>query len=175
MHVKIDQFCSLATSPSWQAWLYHNHATLYRKFIHKLRESQGCTQNKDLMVEVLQDIDQIGGDSLIDFLQQHYPHMLSGQSTTHQQREDAQALEDDNVFQYYNPNILTYPKRQIFVGPRSVLNNKVQEFLLDKFRSDYIIIKGRAYIEYLEKNDAAIADQIPQSNWQISQYRLRQK
>ena len=148
---------------------------LYRKFIHKLRESSGCTQNKDLMVEVLKEIDKTGGDDLIEFLQKHYPHMLSGQSTIRQQNEDAQALKDDNVFQHYNPNILTYPRRQIFVGPRSMLNGKVQEFLLDKIRGDHIIVKGRAYIEYLEKGDTAIADQIPQSNWQISQYRLRQK
>lgn len=127
------------------------------------------------MVEVLEEIDKAGGDNLIEFLQKHYPHMLSGQSTVRQQREDAQALKDDHIFPHYNPNILTYPRRQIFVGPQSMLSGKVQEFLLDKFRGDHIIIKERAYIEYLEKSDATIADQIPQSNWLISQYRLRQK
>ena len=110
---------------------------------------------------------------LIEFLQKHYPHMLNGQLTVRQQHEDTQALKNDNIFPHYNPNILTYPRRQIFVGPQSLLNGKVQEFLLDKFRSDHIIIKKRAYIEYLEKSDAAISDQIPAKNWLISQYRLQ--
>lgn len=173
MRIKVDQFCTLATSPSWQAWLYHHHVNLYRKFIRQIQGSRGCNQNRELMTEVLQEIDKAGGDALAEFLQKHYPHMISGQQPLRHQREDSKALDNDGVFQHYNPNILTYPRRQIFVGPKSMLKGKVQEFLLDKIRGDHIIIGERAYIEYLEKSDKAIADQIPIKNWLIAAYRQR--
>lgn len=169
MQVKVDQFCTLATSPSWQAWLYHHHANLYRKFIHELQESRGCGQNREIMSDVLEEIDQAGGgDALLEFLGKHYPHTLSNKPSVNQQE-----AEHDDVFPYYNPNILTYPRRQIFVGPPRLLRNRTREFLLDKLKGDHIIIGERVYIEYLEKGDAVIADKIPARNWLISQYRLR--
>jgi hypothetical protein len=171
--VKVGQFCSLATSPSWQTWLYHNHTELYRKFVRQLQESKGCNQNRSIMAEVLQEIDKVDSDGLIDFLQKHYPHVLDGQPVPSQQREDAEALEHDGVFSHYNPSILTYPRRQIFVGPPGILRRKAKTFLADKLKSDFIVIGERLYIEYLDQGDSEIADQIPMKNWMISQYRLR--
>lgn len=140
--------------------------------MHQLHEARGCNQNRAIMTEVLQEIDKINGADLVIFLQKHYPHMLDG-PTPRQQRENIK-FESGNIFPHYDPNILTYPRRQIFVGSKRILKRKVQEFLLDKLRGDYIIVNEKVYIEYLEKDDTPIADQIPTKNWLISQYRLRQ-
>lgn len=168
MRIKVEQFCSLATSPSWQAWLYHFNADLYRKFIKRLQESRGCSQNRELMTEILQEIDSInGGDALGAFLAKHYPHMIDGPNKANISKHTGQ------VFEYYNPNILTYPRRVIFTGDIRSLKRTVNEFVLDKIKHDSIIVGNTAYVEYLTKEDMNIADKIPNSNWQIPAYRLR--
>lgn len=167
MNVKVEQFCSLATSPSFQSWLFHHNGDIYRRFINRLRESRGCGENRELMKDLLVEIqDNGGGDAIAEFLMKHYPHMIEGGVKT-------QAGDYDEVFTHYNPSILTYPRRIIFTGPKRELSKKVREFELDKLKSDHIIVGDRAYIEYLEKSDAAIAEQIPLSNWQIAAYRQR--
>lgn len=168
--VKVEQFCSLATSPSWQAWLYHFNADLFRRFIKRLQESRGCSQNRDLMVEILGEIDKANGsDELSLFLTKHYPHMIDGNKAV---RQPAQP-HSDKVFEYYNPNVLTYPRRIIFTGDQRSLKKTINEFILDKIKHDSIIVGNKAYIEYLIADDAAIVDKIPNSNWMIPAYRLR--
>lgn len=167
MKIKVEQFCSLATSPSFQSWLFHYDDGLYRRFIARLRESRGCGDNRELMKGLLTNIqEQGGGDAMTTFLQKHYPAMVGGGTK-------ASAGDYDDVFTHYNPNILTYPRRIIFVGPKRELLKKVREFVLDKPKSDHIIVGDRAYVEYLEEADAAITDKIPLRNWQIAAYRQR--
>ena len=167
MNVKVHQFCSLATSPSWQAWLFHHDEMIYRRFIRRLQASRGCGENKELMKDLLQQIQDAGhSDDVADFLKKHYPHMIEGGVVTSKG-------DFDNIFTHYNPNILTYPRRIIFTGPKRELLKRVMEFSLDKLKTDHIIVGERAYIEYLEKSDSPIAEQIPFSNCQISQYRQR--
>lgn len=169
MRVKVEQFCSLATSPSWQAWLYHFNVDLYRRFIKRLQESRGCSQNRGLMTEVLQEIDKAGGGTALGtFLSQHYPHMIDEPG---QVRKPPAQITD--VFEYYNPNIMTYPRRIIFTGDARTLKRTVNAFVLDKIKHDSIIIGNTAYVEYLTADDAAVADKIPNQNWQIPAYRLR--
>jgi hypothetical protein len=162
MKIKVDQFCSLATSPTFQTWLYNHDGELYRRFMTRLRESRGCNDNRELMKSILAEIENQG--EIVSFLQKHYPTMIEG---------SVQAFAGDGVFTHYNPSILTYPRRIIFVGPKRELQKKVNDFLLDKIKGDYIIIGNRAYVEYLKKEDIVVSDQIPQHNWQIAKYRQR--
>ena len=169
MQIITSKFCSLATSPSFQAWLYNYDAELYRRFITKLRDAQGCGENRELMKALLAEIERLGGaDIILDFLQKNYPNMIEG-------GVKAPAATDnyDNIFTHYNPSILTYPRRIIFTGPKQELKKKVHEFLLNKLKSDYIIVDSRAYVEYLEQSDIAVEKKIPLTSWLISQYRLR--
>lgn len=169
MKVRVDKFCSLSTSPSWQAWLFHFDVPLYRRFMKQLQESRGCGQNRDIMVELLKEIDKVpgGADRLFTFLKQHYPNMLV--------KEDAEptprAVPSGEVFPYFNPGLLTYPRRQIFTGAN--LQKQVAEFLLDKLKSDSVVVGDTAYVEYLERGDAALADKIPAKNWLIAAWRLK--
>lgn len=172
MKIKVDQFCSLATSPSWQAWLYKYDASLYREFIAKLQESRGCSQNRLIMTELLSKIssDPNGNAVLQDFINKNYPHMIENDdgSPVRIKRDDTKANE--KVFVYYKPNALTYPRRIIF---RDDPRKQIAEFILDKYKYDSIIVDGVGYVEYLTREDIAIADKIPNSNWQIVAYRMR--
>lgn len=168
MKILVDRFCSLATSPSWQAWLFHFNKQLHRKFIKKLQGAKGCNQNKDLMIHLLEEIELLDGSGkLEEFLSKHYPNMIEGRRTPVDETPDA-------VFPNYNPHLLTYPRRIIFTGDKKTLHNKVQEFVLDKIRHDSIIVGNKAYIEYLTKADSGIVEQIPDKNWLIGRYRLQQ-
>lgn len=179
MKVKVDKFCSLSTSPSWQAWLFHLDAAIYRKFMRRLQESRGCNQNKDLMVELLKEFEQIPGavEKLFEFLSKHYPHMIlkEDQPTKAPAKSQPAPAPKPNlggaVFPYFNPQILTYPRRQIFEGDD--LERRAKEFLLDKLKSDFVIVDGKAYVEYLERADAQLESKIPQKNWQIAAWRLK--
>lgn len=167
MKIKVEQFCSLATSPSFQTWLFHYDKGLYQQFVVRLREARGCSENRELMKTLLAGIERQGGaDEVTDFLRKHYPNTIEG---------GVKALvgDYDKVFTHYNPNILTYPRRIIFTGPKRELQKKVREFLLDKLKSDHIVVGDRAYVEYLEESDASITDKIPLCNWQIAAYRQR--
>jgi hypothetical protein len=176
VRVRVDKFCSLSTSPSWQAWLFHFDQGVYRKFIKKLQASRGCDQNKELMIDLLKEIETIpqGNDKLLDFLTKHYPYMLVDDEGRRLPRQQALAGLDD-IFEHYNPDILTYPRRFIITGAAHELNRKVKEFLLDKIQSDYVIVGDRAYIEYLKKEDASVKEQIPMRNWRIAAWRSHQE
>lgn len=118
------------------------------------------------MLELLTEIENRGnGQSLAEFILSNYPHMIDGHRPI---RSD---YGNDIVFNNYNPNILTYPRRMIIEGDQRLLDRKAREFLLDKMKGDYIIVGDKLYIEYLEKKDKSIANSIPLSNWQIANYR----
>jgi hypothetical protein len=164
MKLKVEQFCSLATSPSWQAWLYKYNPEIYADFIKKIKLNNSCTRNKEYMTDVLTKIDQAGGgDDLCDFLLNHYPYVIDGIDFT--------AVKPNRpVFEYYNPDILTFPRRIVFTG--SNLKRQVNSFVIDKIKYDSIIVDGVAYVEYLTSEDKGIMYSIPSENWQIASYRL---
>lgn len=170
--VKVDKFCGLSTSPSWQAWLIHTDISLYRKFRLRLQESRGCNQNRDIMVELLKELEQIPGatEKLFEFLKKHYPYMIVDESVA-PSASPIPVTDAGPIFPHFNASILTYPRRQVFEGPN--LQKRLQEFLLDKIKSDSVIVDGKAYVEYLERGDAALVDKVPQKNWQIAAWRLR--
>lgn len=171
MRIKSEQFCAIATSPSWQAWLYNYNSALYKQFIDKLTTSTGCTKNREIMLSVLDQIGLMGGtDSLTEFLTKNYPHVIdnSGQSVT----TATFGPSTGGLFVGYKPGILTYPRRVIITG--GDVAAKANEFVADKFQSDVIIVDGKAYIEYLTVDDKDIASQINPTKWQIAAYRARQ-
>lgn len=141
---------------------------LYRKFMTNLQQSKGCSQNRELMLGLLKDIQSNGhSDSLIEFISKHYQYMIDGVDPVVKQ-------DYGNVFRDYSPNILTYPRRTIFTGDYKSLNKIAKEFLLDKLKGDYIIVGDKLYIEYLIKSDRSIVNDIPIENWQIANYRQKQ-
>jgi hypothetical protein len=174
--IKVEKFCALSTSPSWQAWLYHFDENLYKDFHRKIQNARGCNHNREIMSDLLKMIDEIPGaaEKLIDFLKQHYPTVLINDDGSKHRVTPAVAVpKDAEIFEHYNPDILTYPRRLILTGEPEGLKKRTQEFLLDKLKSDFVFLGDRAYIEYIPREDAHIKDQIPTKNWRIAAWRLR--
>lgn len=160
MQIRTNQFCSLATSPVWQSWLYSYDKTIYTEFMHGLRGSSGCGQNRNLMIKTLDIIKKAGGsEQLVDFLHSNYPHVI---------KADPLVVQLDH---YFMPGLLTFPHRCVIESPKARLQTKIQEFIRDKFKYDYLIVGKQAYIEYLTADEQHIADQVPVANWILARYR----
>lgn len=131
-----------------------------------LHESKGCSHNSMIMREILTIINESGGEpELTRFLLEKHPEVIM---------KDRYKIIDktrltDEIFGYYNPSILTFPRRIIIEGKQVRL--KIEEFIKDKLKYDYIILGDKAYIEYLIYGDKNIVEKIPDSNWKIREYR----
>jgi hypothetical protein len=106
------------------------------------------------MEQFLTKINQAGGMAeLTNFLRSHYPHSI---------------VETNNEWdRLFNSGILTYPKRKILFGPPEELSKIIAEFVSDKITYEAMIIDNRAYVEYLDKGDEHLSDQIPAQKWLI--------
>ncbi len=159
MKLKVELFCALATSISWQTWLYHFDAEIYRSFITKLYKARGCGENKIVMIDILEEIQKIGGDEqLLRFLNENYPHVINNEAKA--------GIDKHGVFPGYNENIVTYPHRKIFTDKK-----EADKLISKKGRYDYIIVGDLIYVEYLERSEDHLFDKIPDKNWQIAAYR----
>lgn len=168
MKLKVDQFCTLATSASWQTWLFNTSTEVFNEFIVRLRNSRGCTQNREIMKEALDKlIDRGLSEELSKFITTNYPYMVdSARSKDHRKKHIGPVFE-------YVPNIITYPRRMIFEGSMPEIKRKINSFTIDKYRHDSIIVGNVGYVEYLTREDKDIEPHIPMKNWLIAAYRLK--
>ena len=154
MRINTAQFCTLATSPDWQTWLYNYDSDLYSTFIVDLRGARGCSANRTIMERLLDVIDKLGGTAeLAKFLQSYHPQVIKVDPKPH------------TIDQHFQVGVLTFPRRHIIEAPRAQLNDRIQDFLSDKIKYEYFIIGRRAYVEYLTTADEEIMDRIPSENW----------
>jgi hypothetical protein len=166
MKLRLDNICTLATSPTWQVWLYNNATDLYRQFMTKMANSKGCSQNRKIMLDTVDTIlSRPERQLLIDFISTHYPYMIEG-------RKPIRYNNDAVVFEY-DPKVLTYPRRIIFTGNLIDIKRKVNSFVLDKYKYDSIVVGNKAYVEYLTSEDKDLEGKIPIQNWKIPAYRMK--
>ena len=159
MRIRVDKFCSLATSRDWQTWLFKYNEELYREFIARLRLTRGCGDNRELMIQTLDMVHQAGGTTvLLDFLRANYPYIIVGDN------QQKPATEWDRLF---HSGILTYPKRKILFGTADQLPLLVEQFVSDKIKYESLIVSDRAYVEYLDSGEEHLFAQIPTKNWLI--------
>lgn len=164
MKVRVENFCALATSPAWQSWLFHNHVELYRSFVKRLHVSQGCTENRRIMVDALKVLNAAGkSDDLVLFLKQHQPGALVESVVV------PPSGDKYGVFPDFVAGLLTYPHRHIISGPNLAV--AVEKFLADKGESDSLVLEDVAYVEYLNVAEAHLIPLIPATSWRIRAYR----
>jgi hypothetical protein len=178
MNINMRHFCTLATSPEWQTWLYNYSKEYYKDLIDHLRTSSGCGSNSAKMTEILNKIKNgSGGPKLESFLTQTFPQVLNkpkcGAKGIRKSTvvESAQKMDLHDVFEYYNPSLVTYPRRLIMAGLD--LEKKISDFLRNKSIYEHIVIEDRVYIEYLNPEENNLAKDIPEHNWQIKKYRTK--
>ncbi len=159
MRIRTERFCTLATATDWQTWLFKHNEELYKEFITRLRLTRGCGDNRVLMEEFLNRIQQDGRImELVEFLRINYPHSLV-------EEKRLSIAEGNELDRMFGGGILTYPKRKILFGPPEKLPQLIADFVSDKITYESLISSDRVYIEYLDKGEEHLLNQIPAKNW----------
>jgi hypothetical protein len=165
MKINVNKLCNLATNASWQTWLYHTDKELYSSFRAKILNSKGCSQNRQIMISVVESLKDKHLDKLANYMVANFPYMLDDIDDIPITRHKGRVFE-------FDPHLLTYPRRMIFSGSLLEIKRRINSFVLDKIKYDSIIVDGIGYVEYLLPEDKDITGSIPIKNWKIAKFRL---
>lgn len=156
MKLKIDKFCGLASNNTWQKWLYASHVDLYHELVNHIRKGEGCKSNADKMKAVLEKLMESDGQGLFDFLLSEFPDVVVS----------------DPVFPHFDPDLVTIPRRKVFMESRERLDGARKAFMADKHgRFEWVVVGGKGYLEYLP---AGYDDsKVPERSWLIPIYKRR--
>jgi len=180
--IKQTQFCSLSREKEWQNWLESIAPHLYQELIGHLSLDLGCGSNKLKMIEIQNRLIELNlGSKLIQFLQDHYSFVLEVVRT----KEDIlirkslktlllnKAPMTPKVFEYYNPNIMTFPHKKIFYNSDvDVLKKDVLRFCVDKIGFDFLIIGSYAFVEFFLQEYKSESDKIDNKKRELYKFRL---
>jgi hypothetical protein len=174
--INSNEFCYLAKSELFLTWLKNLDRDLHDNLIEFLKQAKGCSANKAKMFEVLKAIttNRKWVIALESFLMKNFPAIIIDDMKSFEQKRVSKEIENKHkVFTYYDPVLVTFPRRIIFSG--GDLQKSVQDFCIKQFYSEWIIIDDRAYIEYLQPDVATYKPNIPEKNWQIRAYKKKFK
>lgn len=201
MTIQVDQgrFCTLSGNKDWQEWLKKEDSELYSDLMKTRMSGRGCNANKEKMKQIYSLLYAKGkGSSFEQLIQQRFKYLildsndikknqLTANVPVENKKQDvkikipprilaptnAENLNKHKVFSFYKPNILSFPKKMIFVNSnKNQLEAIVKHFLKDKTSFDYIIIEDRAYVEYFNLENQEEADKITKENREIYKYRM---
>ena len=159
MKIKTELFCSLASHPKWQEWLKNTTDEIYQIFIDRFKKSTGCSNNAKIMIEILPLIHNAGLETnLYAFLGDYFPNILIND-------EEEQSILP--IEKYFYIKSLTYPRRIVIEAEEKDLHFELSKFLNGKIQYEFLIIKNRAFVEYLNFEDIEIKNSIPESKWLI--------
>ena len=160
MTLRIGQCGSLISSPDWQRWLYEFNVDIYNRFMNDLRNTTGCGRNKEIMERVLHEIERTGGSNKLGkFLRENHPHIIKESPTYSWQTT-------------FKTGLLTFPRHKILQSDDpAALVMRVNQFLSDKIKYEYVIVDDKAYIEYLEKGDESVLAKLPDDKWVLRKLR----
>jgi len=174
------QFCALSSSAKFRDWLAETDRGLFDDLIDHLKKGFGCKANKEKMKQIF---DRIRADadklvSLNTWIENVYPGALRSDPnrTLH---ISGSAGDLHGIFPDYSPTLHTLPRR-VIISLRDAIRNRmdlmgfVAEFCARQAYCDYIVTSDRAYVEYLPPKLSDMVDKIPDKNWRIPSFRMKQ-
>lgn len=199
MAIQVDQgrFCSLSSNRDWQTWLRNADKDLYDDLMRTRASGRGCSANSAKMKQIYSALYARGkGADLEELIKERFAYLITGGNAPSPAKSipvslpkplpkamtppkslwaptNASNLNKHGVFESYRPNILTFPKKMIFVNTdRNQLEAIVKHFLRDKISYDYIMVDDRAYVEYFDAQYQSEAEKIPKESRDIHKYRM---
>jgi len=176
-----SQFCSLASSEKFREWLKNTSSDLYDNLVDHLKKGFGCKANREKMKQIFDRL-RVDGDkyeSLEKWIKETYPSLLEMSDPNKILRISGTSSDIHGVFPDYNPALRTIPRR-VVISVHDAISNRmdlvgfVAAFCVRQSYCDYIITSDRAYVEYLPPNLEKIIDKIPDRNWCIPAFRMKQ-
>jgi hypothetical protein len=174
----MSQFCALSREQPFHHWLQTIVPDQHDILMKHLETSTSCKSNKLKMIEIQSKIKERGFlSSLINYLLLEYPEVIEiiEEGKKIQRGVPKIVMTNDNkVFRYYNPNLLSFPQKLIIKNVNvQALELSVLDFCKDKILTDYLIINNTAYIEYIKSKYYEEAKSVTDENRDLYQYRLR--
>lgn len=184
LNIKISEFCSLAKNVKWQDWLAKTASDLNDILLSTIKNlSGGCKKNTAMMVQIKNELVKRGYEKhLAEFLQAEFPTVLEKQTlklrqippTKKSNNKTPGILNKHQVFESYNLDILQFPQKMIIIDNDSnSLLKRVKNFIVDKVKSDFIIIDDRAYIEYFLSRYKLESERFPEEKRELYKWRLK--
>ena len=175
-----NQFCTLANSEKFRDWLKEASPELHGDLLEHLKKGFGCKANREKMKQIFDRIrvDEEKHASLESWIKDVFPALLDTPDSR-VLKISGTAKDNHGVFPDYNPSLRTIPRRVIIsvqdaMRNRMDLVNFVAAFCVRQAYCDYILSGDCAYVEYLPPNLEKVLDQIPDKNWCIPAFRMKQ-
>lgn len=162
MKINPTYFCSLSSSTSFLSWLKNHNGELYQQLIVELRESKGCTQNATIMLRILNKLNDAAESRILlyDFLREKYPHIIINDNSN----------IEVPVFGYYDPTLLTIPRRVILSSEDEAIS-----FLSSKADGDYVVVENKVYVEFIPLDLIYLISAVPNKNWLVRVWKSNQR
>jgi hypothetical protein len=130
------------------------------------------------MLEIQNKIKERGRlSALVNFLLLEYPgvvEIIEDGKKISSSKPKIMPINDNKVFRYYNPNLLSFPQKLIITNlNQQALEISVLEFCKNKISTDYLIIGNTAYIEYIKPKYYEEAKSVKNENRDLYRYRTR--
>lgn len=167
MNIDKTAFCNLSNSLKWQTWLSNYDKEIYSLFMNRLRANRGCSDNRKLMDDVLDDIIRTpdGEAAVMTFIDQFFPFMVLD-------RSGVDKVVISELIEYFASPVMTFPHRHIILSSDEV---EAGRFCSDKYRCDYMVVDGYIFVEFLDVDELSILDEIPSKNWLLSKYKVSRR
>jgi hypothetical protein len=170
MKINSNEFCHLAKSEVFLVWLRNIASDLHTDLVNHLKVGKGCAANKAKMLDTLRVLVDRKLEAVLEqFLQQKFPAILIDNNSGVVAPRKVE--NKHRVFSYYDPSLITFPRRIIMVGNN--IHKRLQDFCAKQFYCEHVIIEDYAYIEYVSNEKAEYKSSIPEKNWQIRMFKKR--
>ena len=181
--LRVTQYCALANENKFQAWLHSTCPDLHADLLRQLDTGSSCKSNRHKMVEIQTRLQSRGlMSALVNYLLKEYPFVIETLREPGELRPrkisntKKQVSKDDGkpVFAYYNAKLLTFPHKVVLQNSNvEALRRDVLNFCKGNIDTDYVIIGGKAYIEYFKPQYRNEAKQIKEESREIFIYRRK--
>ena len=178
--IRMRQLCNLCKENRWQSWLHNIAPELHANLMEFLASSRGCRANHDVMLVVYKKLEEKGRiQDMVKFLIKEYPYAVEEitpkpQAKLPDESKILDRLDNQDVFQFYKPNVLTHPQKIVFQNDdREVLRKDVMNFIIGKIGVDFIVVGNKAFVEYFKPKFADESRLVPTHMRDLYKYRMR--
>lgn len=125
--------------------------------------NSGCKANSEKMISILGTITKSSGGEarLLGFLREKFPQAIVHHQAT---------VKEVPIFGFYDPTLLTLPRRIIMSTQK-----QAEAFLARQAVGEFVVVDGKAYVEYLPLELLYLVAAIPDGNWLVRVWKSTQR
>lgn len=160
--IKIQELYSLANSTLFHEWLKENAPDIY--------ETMSLLSEKGNIGSIMRDIyrqlrEKNLEEEFIKFTESIFKISKPNMKVPNQNK-----FNKHKVFKYYNPQLLTFPRKCIIKDSPEILKEIVAKYKKIMMKPMFLIIDDYLYIEYFRPQDTKIVEKFSNKMYEIYNY-----